>query len=262
MGKQDDLAVVAACTAMQVAQRQMAETANEIARDRIGLFMGVGYIPFEERELFRLRTAAESDGQFSMQQLSTTGFHAVNGLLTFRCLPNMPAFHVSTNLDIQGPCYVTHPGAGQFYTALQQAYYALEDYKVDMALVVGVADQRNYLVQHHFNRLTHRPTAPLVDAAGCIVLQRTKDVTGPQSPVAIGRELSIEYEPFDPFGSEFDPAESAVQDGRMQEPRQAMGPASFPILLSRAIEEKSATIFEHRIATRDGIRAFSRWEVS
>ena len=261
MGKQDDLAVVAACTAAHVAEYHSPGRVNGIARDRIGLYMGVGYIPFEERELLRLRAAAENDGQFSMQQLSTTGFHAVNGLLTFRCLPNMPAFHISTNLDIQGPCYVTYPGAGQFYTALQQACYELKDRKVDVAMVTGVADQRNYLVRHHFNRLSHPPTTPLVDAAGCIVLQRRKTATTTQVPIAIWKQLSIQYESFDPFSGEFDPAESTCCDGHAQEIRQAMGPASLPILLSQTIAKKSASVFEHRLASRDGIRAFSRWEI-
>lgn len=261
MGKQDDLAVVAACTAAVAAKVPMADTENAMARDRIGLFMGIGYIPFEERELFRLGAAAELDGQFSMQKLSTTGFHAVNGLLTFRCLPNMPAFHVSTNLDIQGPCHVTYPGIGQFYCAFEQACFALSDHKVDVALVAGVADQKNYLVRHHFNRLTHRPNVPLVDAAGCVVLQRDEGAFQGQIPLARCKRLSIRYESFDPFENELEPIESVFHDGCSQEIRQMMGPASLPVLLSRAIEEKSATELEHRVVTRDGIRAFSRWEI-
>ena len=42
-----------------------------------------------------LLAASVENGAFSMPAFSTTGFRAVNGLLTFRCLPNMPAFHVS-----------------------------------------------------------------------------------------------------------------------------------------------------------------------
>ena len=52
-------------------------------------------------------------------------FAALNPLLTFRCLSNMPAFHVSVNFDVQGPYFVTYPGAGQLYLALEEAVDAL-----------------------------------------------------------------------------------------------------------------------------------------
>ena len=53
MGKQDDLAVVAACTAAS-----QTDCLEQSARDRIGLYLSVGHIPFQESELSRLATAA------------------------------------------------------------------------------------------------------------------------------------------------------------------------------------------------------------
>ena len=262
MGKQDDLALVAASAAIQ-----SAVCVPTSARDRIGLYLGVGYIPFEQQELTRLAARAEDEGRFSMQRLSTTGFHAVNGLLTFQCLPNMPAFHISTNLDIQGPCFVTYPGSGQFYVALEQACYALQDHEVDVALVAGVADQQNFLVQHHFKRLRHRQKAILVDAAGCLVLQRMKgpSETGIQRPIGILRDFAIQYEAFDPFAGELDPSESVCcGEDAWEDCRLAMGPAALPVLLSQAIDQRRcavATGFYHQVVSRDGIRASSEWEL-
>ena len=88
-----------------------------------------------------------------MRRFATEGYLAPNPLLTFRCLPNMPAFHVSINFDLQGPYLVTYPGAGQLYAALEEARVALETGAIDVALVGGVAHQRNFLVEHHVRRL-------------------------------------------------------------------------------------------------------------
>src|SRR5207253_861874 len=87
--------------------------------------------------------------------------------------PNMPTFHVSVNFDVQGPYFVTYPGPGQFYLALEAACTALAEGEVDVALVGGVAHQRNYLVRYHFSRLELPVAAEdLQDAAGCLVLER------------------------------------------------------------------------------------------
>src|SRR5437667_1190818 len=109
MGVQDDLAVVAAAKALESAGLSGASLG-----ERTGLYLAVGYIPFERADLDPLLAASlDADGNFSMEAFSRAGFRTVNGLLTFRCLPNMPAFHVSTNYDIQGPYFVTYPGPGQ-----------------------------------------------------------------------------------------------------------------------------------------------------
>lgn len=260
MGKQDDLAVVAACRAMQVAALE-----DDIAPDRIGLYAAVGYIPFEEHDLNRLADAAELDGKFSMQRLSTTGFHAVNGLMTFRCLPNMPAFHISINLQIHGPSVVTYPGTGQFYVVLQQACDALEDGDIEIAVVMGVADQRNFLVRNHFERMPHPAGDDVVDAAGCLILQRVKQATPTDRKRMTIGELMIDYEPFDPFVRPLPPSEKITCSGStLDDAGQWMGAAALPVHLSKAMlrhDGQGSVDFRHHVTTGDGITASSRWEL-
>src|SRR4029078_7528726 len=120
MGRQDDLAVIAAGLALQSASR-----AGRLA-ERCGLYLAVGYIPFEEQDITQLLEASVEEGRFSMRRFATDGLNAISPLLTFRVLPNMPAFHVSLNFDVQGPYFVGYPGVGQLYGALEEAAAALE----------------------------------------------------------------------------------------------------------------------------------------
>ena len=103
MGVQDDLAVVAAAKTLW-SRRDYESPKRErgVGRSRTGLYLAVGNIPFEKADLDPLLVASlDADGNFSMERFSTAGFRTVNGLLTFRCLPNMPRDHVSANFDIQ-----------------------------------------------------------------------------------------------------------------------------------------------------------------
>src|SRR5262249_16911286 len=166
MGLQDDLAVVAAGRALHAAGR-----GAELG-ERAGLYLAVGAIPFDGAEIDALHAASSIDGRFSMHRFASEGYLVPDPLLTFRCLPNMPAFHVSVNFDVQGPYFVTYPGPGQLCGALDAASAALRTGTVDVALVVGVAHQRNFLVEHHVRRLLPpRRIEALRDAAGCLVLE-------------------------------------------------------------------------------------------
>lgn len=237
MGPQDDLAVVAAGNAL--AHARLGTSLGE----RAGLYAAVGYIPFEESEIDTLLQGSLDGAAFSMKRFSTDGYNAVNPLTTFRCLSNMPAYHVSVNFDLQGPYMVGYPGPGQFYVALDEALAALRSRRIDVALVLGVAHQRNFLVRHHFGRVDP-PTSTLSDAAGCLVLERESDANGR----AKGRllDLRLAYEPADPFESGRAPEESGADS--------SMGPASLPVALAAAKGRVT-----HRLRSRDGIVASSTW---
>lgn len=247
MGVQDDLAVTAAARAMQAARLQGHDP------ERIGLYLAVGYIPFEQGDLEPLLAASLEDGRVSMEKFSTAGFRAVNGLLTFRCLPNMPAFHISVNCNIQGPYFVTYPGPGQFYLALEEAVTALRAGTIDAALVAGVAHQRNFLVEYHFGRVDAPvPRERLRDAAGCLVLERA-DQSRPC--IALLNELEIWYEATwvqaeadTPFRERFMGFEPTIAG--------YLGPASLPVRLSAALGKASIT---HTVACHDGLMCRSHW---
>jgi len=241
MGLQDELAVVAAGRALESAGLPGPLGA------RAGLFLAVGYIPFEQSDIDLLLAGSLTDGRFSMERFSTDGYASVNPLLTFRCLSNMPAYHVSVNFDLQGPYFVTYPGAGQFYQALEEAAAAIRGGRIDVALVGGVAHQDNFLVRHHFRRLEPSEDRR-VDSAGILVLEAASRA----GPRVRGRLLrwTIDYRAVDPFEESPSPVEIGA-DG-------AMGPASLPV----ALAQRPSGRFRHELRSRDGFVASSEWELA
>jgi 3-oxoacyl-(acyl-carrier-protein) synthase len=242
MGKQDELALIAAGRALANAKVDIEDGS------RIGVYLCIGYIPFERADIDAITAGSLRDGQFSMARFSTVGIEQVNPLLTFRCLPNMPAFHVSLNLGLRGPYYVTYPGIGQFYLALEAAAGALLAGEIDYALVGGVADQRNFLVEYHFSRLPQCTALERQDAAALLCLETRAHAADRRAPArAELLDLEVSYEPHDPLAApsfEFDD--------------DALGPAS----LACALHEAGAGEFTHRARTRDGFRVQSRWSVA
>ena len=253
MSVQDDLAVIA--TGLALASAGLAGVA---LGERTGLYLAVGYLPFERSDIEALLKDSVVDGGFSMSAFASGGYCAVNPLLTFRCLPNMAAYHISANFDVQGPYFVTYPGPGQFYVALQEAIAALESGRVDVALVAGVAHQRNFLVEHHFSRID-APVEPegLADAAGCLVLETAAHSAARAAP-ARGRllDLDVSYSPHDPFSES--PAFAETFDGTPT-PVEA-GSASLPARLSQAAAGGNRRLV-HDLRSRDGIRGRSAWEL-
>ena len=253
MGRQDELAVIAAVRAVEAAALPKA------LGERCGLYLSVGFIPFEDADLAMLVESSTASDRFSMERFSTTAFRALSPLLTFRCLPNMPAFHVSLNLDVQGPYSVGYPGIGQFYLALEEAASALDDGTIDVALVGGVADQDNVLVQHHFSRIDGPIDASaLTSAAGFLVLERQhhadrRGAAWRARPIA----CEVRYCPADPFevcGTH----EERTAIGGVACDAAALGPASLAVALSTA----SSGTLTHTVRSRDRFVASSEWKIA
>jgi len=243
MGVQDDLAVVAA------GQAAASAGLGNALGERAGLYLSVGYLPFEQADVDVLFENSVDERGFSMQRFSSQAYDAVNPLLTFRCLSNMPAFHISANFNVQGPYFVTYPGAGQFYIALDQAYHALSTGTVDIAIVGGVAHQRNFLVHHHFGRV-EPPVHALSDAGACLILESAAHARRRGATVrAHLSQYDLHYEPHDPFETSIVPHETGADSG--------MGPASLPVALNR----NRQPVLSHDLVAADGIRASSVWEL-
>jgi 3-oxoacyl-(acyl-carrier-protein) synthase len=251
MGVQDDLAVVAAGRALESA----ALAATELG-EAAGLYLAVGYIPFEQADIETLYAASCENGRVSPHRFSTDGLAAANPLLTFRCLPNMPAFHVSTAFGIQGPYLVTYPGPAQLYGALDTACAALRAGQVGIALIGGVAHQQNFLVARHFARI-EPPTAAerLGDGAGVLVLETPAHATA-RGALVRGRLLACDhaYRPWDPFADT--PAVRECFDAR--EADLELGPASLPVAVAAATRGRH----RHELLSRDGFEAASVWELA
>ena len=251
MGKQDQLAVVAASLSLQG-----CPLSAEVLRERTGLYITVGYIPFERDDIEAMARHSVEDGSFSMQRFSTDGIEQVNPLLTFRCLPNMPAFHVSLNCGIQGPYFVTYPDAGQFYLALERAIAALSAHEIDYALVGAVADQDNFLVEFHRAHKSSLRDRTTRDAGAFLLLERSSGASGASSVLEL-QELDVQYRPHDPWNSARVHQESFLPDSISDD--AYLGAASLPAFLDKARRTHQTGVFNHRIATSDGIEASSRW---
>ncbi len=248
MGLQDELAVVAAGRALAD-----AGLGGVALGPRAGVFFVVGHIPFEQGDVDALLDASLGpDGALDMQRFSTAGMDAVSPLLTFRCLPNMPAYHVSANFDVQGPYFVGYPGVEQCYAALDEALAALSEGEIDVALVGGVAHQRNFLVEAHFARLTP-PTGPeaLFDAAAVLVIERVERATARGARMrAVGVASERVYAPVSPFVA--DPGSAARNAA-------AEHAAALPLAVADALNAAPGALFEHHCRTADGFVGVSRW---
>ena len=256
MGVQDDLAVVTAGRALE-----SAGLSRERLGERAGLFAVIGYIPFDKADIAPVLAASLDGERFSMSRFANGGFQQAHPLLTFRCLPNMPAYHVSANFDVRGPYYVTYPGAGQVYAALEEACTALSDGHVDVALVFAVAHQRNFLVEHHLSRIEPPvPTAALRDAGACLVLEREEGARASgRTPVLRLLEFAHRYQPHPPLGEGRPEVESF--DGVAPPPGESRGPAGLLCALADAVAGGQALLIEHRLSARDGVEARSAWQV-
>ncbi len=247
MGVQDHLAVAAAATAVR-----QAGLSAEILAERTGIFLATGYIPFAQEDLDVLGEFSTDAGALSMSRFASDALPRLNPLLTFRCLPNMPLFHVSLNLGIRGPTYTTYPGRGQLIMALDQACAALADGVVDAALVGGVADQDNALVRHHHRRRDRAWNG--VNAAGVLVLERTQDARARDAPVQAELEsCTITYRPADPFASDSDREDPLPADDT--------GAASPIFHLARALAAGPGGPQTYHLRSADGITATLRWHL-
>lgn len=268
MGLQDDLAVVAAGRALESARVDVKKGLGE----RAGLFLAVGYISFRAEDIGPVVEASieEKPGvgaTFDVRRFGAGGYQKAHPLLTFRCLPNMPAYHVSVCFDVQGPYFVTYPGAAQLYVALEEALAALEDGRVDLALVGGVAAQSNFLVRHQLARL-EPPISEIVDVGAMFVLERA-DVASSRGATrrATLSSLALTYEPpdlealvsttADAFADYPHPDHLLVREGPGA--REGFGPALLPVTLADALASRTPKHLTHELRSRDGLRATSQW---
>ena len=152
-------------------------------------------LPFEDKPLQKIAQLSQTDGMLDMQKSSTDSFNAMNPLLTFKCLPNMPLYHVSATLGITGRYFMTYPGIPEWFSALERAVFDLQTGLVDYAIVGAAADQNNYLVQHHIRRIRPDLLDKLVDVSSAMVLTTKK--TGAE----LARLINIEtkYQAFNPL---------------------------------------------------------------
>jgi 3-oxoacyl-[acyl-carrier-protein] synthase II len=192
MGKQDELAVIATGHALTQATLLGSERLHDAA-----VYLTVGHIPFERDDIEAIAThSIDANGGFSMQHFSLDGIEQVNPLLTFRCLPNMPAYHISVNFDVRGCYLISYPGIAQFYATMQQACNDLRAGRIEHAIVGAVADQSNFLVDFYFARNAERHSMVRSDSAAVFCIER-RDTALKRGAAIIARlvSLDVQYQP-------------------------------------------------------------------
>ena len=260
LSPQDDLAVVAAANALQKANLTRGQLG-----ERAALAMCVGYLSFDRKDTDPVLAVSVEDDRFSMRRFSSEGMRKTHPLLTFRCLPNMPAFHVSVNFDLRGRYFCTYPTAAQTYAAIARAMDWIDDGEADTVLVGAVAHQRNFLVEHHLGRLEHpAPRELLRDAGAVMVIERERAVIdrGAQPLIALER-AAIEYAPRRPYeaGSEA-PVDQWRTNGALDaRDERELGCAAPLVALAERLDAGRAGLWEHTMTTRDGATVRARWEV-
>ncbi len=188
--KQDSLALIASHNAWSMAKIEDPEY-----HDRTGIYLCVGILPFEDKPLQKIAQLSQVDGVLNMQRSSTESFNAMNPLLTFKCLPNMPLYHVSASLGITGRYFMTYPGIPEWFSALERAVFDLQSGLVDYAIVGAAADQNNYLVQHHVRRIRPDLLDKLVDVSASMVLTTKTNLKA----IAKIKKVETKYQAFNPL---------------------------------------------------------------
>ncbi|MCH2581624.1 MAG: hypothetical protein MK133_10570 [Planctomycetes bacterium] len=263
MGKQDQLAVIAAGRALRDAGIE-----EGALLEGAGVYLCVGYIPFEQQDLEPLVRDSTAAGQFCMERFSAEVLEQGNPLLTFRCLPNMPIFHVSMNFGIQGSYFITYPGVGQYYLALERAVGDLRRGVVDLALVGAVADQDNFLVRQQLRRFSSSGAGSetdwsvVPDSAGCLCLEledsaRRRGGNPRLELVSFG----IEYEAPDLLAGPSTYSEKITLNRRADAVgnRPYHGASSLPLSLCQLSGAGTAEEIVHEVSTFDGFAATSCW---
>lgn len=243
MSKQDRLAVSAAGKAIT-----QADDRPENLETGCGVFMAVGYIPFRLVDAAEFCEAAIENGEFSMRKFSTEGFDRINPLLAFSCLPNMPAHHVSANFDLRGEYFVTYPGTPQFCLALEEAIACIAEGRAQSAIVGGVADQSNFLVQNHYKKSRPNEIVHAADAAAFVFIEpewRAKQRNAPVLARLDGLDMAYEEE---------------ANGIETSDPEIEFGAATLPARLCMAIHNHEKRFVHARMFGRYNVK--SQWEIA
>ena len=164
-----------------VAAREAMENAgiadsSRFPAERIGLFAATGMAAADiDESIEMLRASLDSNGIFSIRQFGEKGLRAINPLLSFKILANMPGCLVSILENIKGPNYIFTPWEDQAGAALIEAVDALNSREIDCAVVVASDIPSHpanlvYLLREKFITL-HEVAAA---GAGCLVLERAE----------------------------------------------------------------------------------------
>ncbi|MBI4864230.1 MAG: hypothetical protein HY815_28835 [Candidatus Riflebacteria bacterium] len=168
-----------AVRAAGLAVRDAALATASLDPYRIGLYMGIGFVASELRDLKPVIVAGRGpDGRFDAALVGDRC--RINPISVFRSLPNIPACNVSIAMGFKGENSVLYPGAVQTALALDEAIEALREGRCDVALAGGAAQAASFLTLHTLSMMDQLPGpcqngVPPADGAAVLVLERRSD---------------------------------------------------------------------------------------
>jgi 3-oxoacyl-[acyl-carrier-protein] synthase II len=229
MNRDAQLAVAAAHLALRDARLRGSDYYRP---EEMALFgaTGTAGLPLAEvGPLMRASTAA--DGRFDLTRFGQAGLRAINPLLSFKVLGNMPVCFVSICENLQGPNAVYTPWEGQGAQAIMAGVRALQQNRARCALVGG-CDVKTHelgflgLQQQGLFRSWQLQQPGLVPAEGAVYLVLENETE------AAARQARV-YARVAGFGG----ASWRKKDSRPETYRRALapcGPAPFSVLVSAA----------------------------
>ena len=112
--------------------------------DRVGVYMGIGFVASELKDLKPVIVAGRDPGG-GYDPALLGGRCRINPVSVFRSLPNIPACNVSIALGLKGENSVTYPDSVQTGLAIEEGADALLEGRCDVALVGGAFHAVNFL---------------------------------------------------------------------------------------------------------------------
>ena len=135
MNRDAQLAVAAAHLALQDAGVNVGGSHQP---EEVALFGATGLAGLPLREVEPLLSASMgTNGRFELKRFGTAGLKAVNPILSFKILSNMPVCFVSICENLQGPNGIYTPWEGQGAQALEAGLRAVRSGDAPCALVGG-----------------------------------------------------------------------------------------------------------------------------
>lgn len=165
MAKQDFLGMYGASEIIKQSGLSKSDLQN-----KVGLGLANSYLPFHQDDLVGLIENSHRNNEFNLDEFITSGIRKIHPLTTFKCLPNMPMFHISVNFGIKNSYFIGYPNGLQMYHVLIWACCELQKKEIDFVLIGGIEDNLNFLVAQHYSK--NKLDLPTVDRVGFIVLEK------------------------------------------------------------------------------------------
>ncbi len=155
MNRETQLGVVAAF--QTIVQSGLPE--NHYSPERFGVSFGAGYVSMLPEDFQDGIEACSADDQsFVIEQWGSRGVQKISPLWILKCLPNMPACHISILANLQGPNNSITQGESSVNFALSEAYHMVAEGAADAMLVGGTGS--TILPFSRMHRLLDQEVAP------------------------------------------------------------------------------------------------------